>query len=153
MGRSLLALLALFASCSPDDGGGGPPRGAEPAVAPAPAQLRRLTDAEYRNTLRDLFGEALVLPVALEPDLEVDGLVAEGAAQAAVSPLGVERYEDAAYLVGEQVAADRARWSGCAPAGAVDDACAEAVLRPLARMAWRRAPTDPEVTTLVSIAR
>jgi hypothetical protein len=158
-GRVCLLGLSLVGGCAdPQDRPAAPDRGDEPAAVPAPAQLRRLTDAEYRNTLVDLFGEDLVLPVSLEPDLEVDGLVAVGAAQAAISPLGVERYEDAAYLVAEQVAEPgrRSRFADCAqPAGpgGPDDACAEAILGPLARLAWRRAPTDEELGTLVSLSR
>lgn len=130
-------------------------RGDEPVVAAGPAGLRRLTAAEYANAVTDLFGDGLVLPTALEPDLDVDGLNEVGASIAAISPLGVERYEDASYLLADQVAADharRARFDACAPAGA-DDACAEAILRPMARLAWRRSPTDAELDTLVGLGR
>ena len=131
-------------------------RGPEPVIEPAPATLRRLTAAEYTNTLRDLFGEALVLPTSLEPDLDVHGSYEIGAGQTAISPLGVERYEDAAWLVAGQLMGDpalRASIVPCAPAGTADDACAEAAIAPLGRMLWRRSLDASEIATLVGVAR
>jgi hypothetical protein len=47
--------------------------GAAPAVVPDTPRLRRLTQVQYRNALVDLFGDDLVLPVSLEPDVREDG--------------------------------------------------------------------------------
>ena len=51
----------------------------------------------------DLFGQDIVIPTNLEPDSEVDGLLSIGASINSVSPAGVERYEEAAYKIAEQV--------------------------------------------------
>lgn len=144
-------LILGVVACHPADPEG---RGPEPAVAAAPATLRRLTTSEYRHTLVDLFGDDLILPTSLEPDLEVDGLYEVGAAQAALSPLGVEQYEAAAYFVASQVLEDPARRAAivpCTPEGTVDDACTEAFVRAIGRRAWRRTLTDAEVGGLVAI--
>jgi hypothetical protein len=130
-------------------------RGVEPEVPAAEAVLLRLTRASYLDSLVDLFGPELVLPTALEPDLEVEGLYAVGAGQAALSPLGVEQYETAAYLVAEQVMGDeelRARIVPCEPADAGEEACAEAFVRTFGRLAWRRPLTEAEVEGLVALA-
>ncbi|MEQ1567622.1 MAG: DUF1592 domain-containing protein, partial [Myxococcota bacterium] len=149
--------LVSAVGCSADPA---PARGPEPSVAPAAATLRRLTVAEYGNTVRDLFGPAVVLPVSLEPDAEVDGFLAVGAGSAALSPLGVEQYEAASYLIAGQVTGDPALrdavWSfggsPCSPEGDVDDACAGAFLSAAGRGAWRRSLEPEEVDGLVGIA-
>lgn len=104
-------LLLLLACPTPSPSESTPvlePLGPPPAVTPAEPTLRRLTTAQYENSLRDLFGEDLVLPTSLEPDTAVSGLYAVGAAQTSVSPFGVERYEEAAYsLAGQILSEDR----------------------------------------------
>lgn len=129
-------------------------RGEEPAVAPAPATLRKLTRAEYLDTLTDLLGPDVVLPAQLEPDAEVGGLLSVGAGQAAISPLGVEQYETAAYALAGQVARDEAlreRVVGCTPTEVADTACLEGFVRGFGRLAWRRALTEDEVAALVGV--
>jgi hypothetical protein len=149
------ALIALVA-CNGGEGdpAGGPPRAAAPAFAPAPAVLRRLTTDQYLNSVRDLFGESAVLPTALEPDLEVDGLFAEGSALAGVSALGVEQYEDAAYDLAVQLSdpAIHARLVPCEAADGRDDNCAAQALAVFGRRAWRRPVSDAELDLLVTLA-
>jgi hypothetical protein len=147
--RGFLSVCLLLPACK-EEPEPVPVRGAEPTVQPAPSTLRRLTSAEYENSLSDLFGE-IVLPTSLEPDLDVAGSYAVGAGQAAMSPLGVERYEDAAYLVAEQVVAVPG-FVPCVPAGPVDAGCAEQVLRPLGRRLWRRSLSEEELSGLLSLA-
>ena len=67
--------------------------GPEPtAQAPEPV-LRKLTEAQFTNTVSDLFSPDLVLPTRIEPDVEADGLLQVGASEMAISPFGVEQYE------------------------------------------------------------
>lgn len=131
-----------------------PTRGQEPQVTPASASLRRLTGAEYQSSIADLFGD-IVLPTSLEPDLDVNNSYSIGAAITAISPLGVERYEDAAWLIAEQVISDETLHASlvvCTPAGITDTSCAEQVIRPLGRRIWRRSLAEGEVAVLVGIA-
>lgn len=123
-----------------------------PPFEPAPAQLRRLTQPQYRNAVTDLFGE-IVLPARLEPDERVDGLYQIGAHLTTISARGTELYEAAAYQVASQAvdAEHRDRWVGCAPAGVVDRACAEQSLRTLGRRVWRRPLSEVELAQLVEI--
>jgi hypothetical protein len=129
-----------------------PLRGATPVVTPPAPALRRLTQAQYTNSVVSLLGEGLVLPTSLEPDTALEGLYAVGAAATTISPVGVEEYEDAAYSLAEQVMADPARVAavvGCEPGA---DGCATSFVTTFGRRAWRRALTTDEITRLVAIS-
>ncbi|MDP2314659.1 MAG: DUF1592 domain-containing protein [Pseudomonadota bacterium] len=116
--------------------------------------LRRLTEAQYANTVQDLLGDDIVLPASLEPDAEEAGLLSVGAATASVSSLGIERYEDAALLLADQVADQPDRFAAvvpCTPATADDTVCADTFVRTFGRRAWRRPLTDTEAARLASV--
>jgi hypothetical protein len=126
-----------------------------PDVVPAPTALRRLTSAQYRNSVHDLFGAELVIPPGLEPDVEDGGLISLGAALASISPRGVEQYEAAAYSLAEQAMTDpavRGRIVACQPETALDSACAAQFIREFGLTAWRRPLEEDEVTRLTTIA-
>lgn len=124
-----------------------------PSVEPQPPVLRRLTQAQYENAVADLFGADVFVPPDLEPDLRLDGLQSLGVSAAAVSPRGVERYEEAAYVIAEQVLADerRAGVLPCQPVAAGDTECVAQIARDLGRRAWRRPLTDAEVDAFVDL--
>lgn len=127
------------------------PRGAAPAVTPAPPALRRLTQAQYTNAVTDLLGAGLLLPSSLEPDTALEGLYSVGAAATAISPVGVELYEEAAFSLAEQVGADPARAAavyGCEPTEA---GCLRAFVETFGRRAWRRPLSEEEVAAVVSL--
>ena len=112
--------------------------------------LRRLTTAQYERSVVDLLGP-VDLPNALEPDTEDHGLLSVGAAVTGVSGLGVQRYEEASYLLAEQVVASdtlRAHVLPCVPTTADDMACAEQFVRSFGLKAWRRPLLEPEVAAL-----
>jgi len=118
--------------------------------------MSRLTATQYRNTLRDILGEDVVLPQAPEPDEAAGGFIAVGASRTSVSPLGVERFEEAAYNLAAQVMdepARRERLVPCSPTAVTDDACAEQFVTTFGLRAWRRPLAADEVTKLVEIAR
>jgi hypothetical protein len=141
---SAIAAVLAFVGCSPE----------EPAVEPEPPTLRRLTSAQYVNTVHDLVGDDVFVPRAIEPDRRLGGFEAVGASTMAVSPRGVEQYEAAAYDIAEQALGSDGRDSlvGCTPAGTVDTGCATEFVTTFGLRAWRRPLTDEEVTTLVTIA-
>lgn len=154
----LASLSALCAACgSPEPKSAGPTSdelGPPPAVSSDSPRLRRLTQVQYKNAVVDLFGDDLVLPVSLEPDIREEGLKSVGASSTSISPRGVEQYEDAAYDLAEQVVAwpDRvATWMDCDLDEEVTQACAEDLARSLGRRAWRRALDDEEVTAIATV--
>ncbi len=143
---SALAVVTVAATfgCRPD----------EPAVTPEPPTMRRLTGAQYVNSIHDLVGDDVFVPGAIEPDQRLGGFEAVGASTTAVSPRGVEQYEDAAYDIAEQALAPERRDGivPCTPAGTVDPECATQFVSSFGRRAWRRPLTDEQTTRLVSIA-
>ena len=50
------------------------------------ASVPRLTAAQYRNSVQDIFGEDIITPPTLEPDIESGGFTAIGAGISTVSP-------------------------------------------------------------------
>jgi len=59
-----------------------------------PAAMRRLTQAQFYNSIRDLFGEEVVVPDLAEPDVVASGLPSIGASEASYSSRGVELTHD-----------------------------------------------------------
>ena len=116
--------------------------------------IRRLSKAEYGNTLHDLYG--------VDP-LTTDGLPEEVVGQGylnSISPLQSELFLDIANKVVDQVVSPEGkaptevqkRLFGAAPSSCADlRKSARKVARALARDAYRRPPTDAELDVLVGI--
>ena len=124
-------------------------------MAAGEVAMRRLTQAQFRNSILDLFGSDIVVPEIAEPDVLAGGLLAVGASEATYSSRGVESWESASYSIAEQVMDTQERRDTlvtCTPQGAVDSACAEQVFTALGRLTWRRPLTDEEVSRLVAVA-
>ena len=137
--------LALLASCQPE----------APDVDPPSPTLRRLTQAQYTNAVRDLFAPDVLVTDRLEPDQQADGLVEIGASITTISPRGVELYEGSAFeLVTEVMANDAMRDDlvPCTPAAATDTACAEETITRFGKRAWRRPLQADEIAAWVSVA-
>lgn len=116
--------------------------------------IRRLSKVEYGNTLHDLFG----VDPRLAHDLP-DEVLGAGYTNT-LSPLLMEQYLAVANEVLDQViappgappSAEQQRLFGPAPAAGVDTkVAARKVARSLARLAYRRPPTDAEVDLLLRV--
>lgn len=142
-------MLPLLLACVTPD----PPREPPPTLEPAGPVLKRLTAAQYGNSLRDLLGDTLVVPDDLEPDAASDGLLVVGGTVNSLSSLGVEQYETAAFDVAAQALGDETLRARLIPCSTEDDACASAVLEALGRRAWRRPLTDAELGRITDVAR
>jgi hypothetical protein len=116
------------------------------ALAP-PTGLRRLTSAEYDNTLRDLIGDVTrsggaILPADARTPFDNDYTV-QVASKALVDGLDLLAREAVARLL-----ADRPRRDGvvgCTPAGAGDAACFRTFVTRLGRRALRRPLSSDEI--------
>ncbi len=138
------ALLVLGTAC----------RGEMPALRPEPPTLRRLTNDQFANTMRDLLGADVVIPGQLDPDSRVAGLLNAGASLAAFSPRGTENIESFAYILAAQ-AMDPDRRDAllpCTPAGIVDPECSRAFIPQFGRRAWRRPLSTAEVDRMATLA-
>jgi hypothetical protein len=135
-------------------GGGPPPPTSLPAAfEPGPLRLRRLTASQYRNSIRDLLGEA----AAGRLGAEVAGghLTAQSASATAISARELEQLRDGAFAAARGALGDeasRAALVGCAPAGPEDAACARSFLSRIGLRAWRRPLDEEELGRLVGIA-
>jgi Protein of unknown function (DUF1588)/Protein of unknown function (DUF1592)/Protein of unknown function (DUF1595)/Protein of unknown function (DUF1587)/Protein of unknown function (DUF1585) len=130
---------------------GGPSTGSQP---PSTAVLRRITAAQYRNTIADIFGADVVYPT-LEQEPALLGYASVGASSVGTSPVGVERYQAAATAITSTVfatAARRSRLAACAPTKVDDADCATAVLSRLGRTLYRRPLSASESERLVALA-
>ncbi len=124
--------------------------------APFQARMQRLTAGQYRATVADIFGAAIVVP-DLESDSRIAGFDELGAALVSTSARGVELYDAAAASVAKQVLADTARLPttvGCAPASATspDASCAGMFLDRVGRRLFRRPLDVDERARYLSIA-
>ncbi len=129
---------------------------------------RRITEAEYRHAVADVFGAAIKVDGRFEPELRKDGLLAIGAGEASISDAGFAQYFAIARGVADQVLPDlpaqpaqraagqaaRDRVVGCAPARAEapDAVCAEKFVRAYGERLFRRPLTDAEVAARVRLA-
>lgn len=148
---------AAFAACysgGPLDRRAPSTTGPVGAAVASPSGAQRLTQAQYKNAIHDLFGEEIVVPTALEPDIAANGFEAVGAKTSALSTRGVEQYETAAYSIGKQIATNAAllgRVLTCAPAAPDDAACARTFVAGLGPRVYRRPLTDAEIASVSAV--
>ena len=73
--------------------------------------LRRLSPEQYRNTIRDVFGDMIVIQGRfMSTTMRSEGLLEVGASQLSLSPVGFEMAEKIAREVAAQVMAERHRY-------------------------------------------
>jgi hypothetical protein len=120
------------------------------------ANLRRLTEQEYRNSIADIFGEQIEVRGVFEPTIRAGGLAATSTTLLSVTPAGFESFNKMADDIATQViAADYRAKMPCAPqdAKAPDDACAAEILSGYGRLLFRRPLTSDEIEGRVALAR
>jgi hypothetical protein len=147
-----LGATSVGAGCkSEGDNSAGPPDPATVVVDYDPSPLKRLTKAQYGNAVRDVFGDDVVVPTRLEPDVESAGSINIGAGKTTISPRGAELYESAAYDVAAQVVGRLDQFAPCAPAEAGDTACYADIAAQLGLRLWRRPLTSEEVDRVAGV--
>lgn len=108
--------------------------------------LRRLTNDQYRNTVRDLLGVDAGVVDTFVPDERIGAFKSNG-----VAPLGelqVEDYMDAAEVIATEAAVDLGGLLPCDPGAIGEDACAEEFIRTLGPRAYRRPLGEDEIAAL-----
>jgi len=125
--------------------------------ASGPTFLRRLTNAEYRQTLRDLVPMANDPTADFPPDLVQNGFD-NNAESITVSPVHVEAYRAAAEQVAARASsgtAERSAFVGCALDAASATAratCVRSFVERFGRRAWRRPLSPEEVDAFVALS-
>ena len=132
---------------------------AAPAAAPEfrIVAMRRLTEAQYRNSIADIFGADIRVAGRFEPIVRpVHELIASGARESAISPSGLEQFDSMARVIAAQVfdEAHRAQFVPCQPADAAksDDDCAGPTLAALGGVLLRRPLTGDEIAFYTKLA-
>ena len=125
----------------------------------APSQqvtsLRRLTQAEYRNSVADIFGPEIEVRGSFEPTIRIAGLQAASTSTLSVTPVGFESFTQMADSIATQVVSEKYRSKlSCKPkdAKAPDDACSKQVLDHYGMMLFRRPLTDSELKAAVNLS-
>ena len=136
------------------DGDGGEDGGVEAQCVDAPRQigatsLKRLTQSQYRNTVRDLLGLDATMAEGFAPDERVGAFKSN--ATAPVVDLQVEQYMDAAELLAEEYVADLPAHLPCDPTAIGEAACAEEWLRELLPRAYRQPVSDADVQRVMDV--
>lgn len=119
-----------------------------------PSSLRRLTEAQYRATIADAFGDDIKVSGRFEPEMRVQGMLAAGSRTLGLTPGGLENYEAMARGIASQVvdADHRVRLVGCGPTAAdnAGRACAVAFFDRVALRIFRRPLQTSERDVLVA---
>src|SRR5690606_35233804 len=112
---------------------------------------RRLTAAEYANSVSDLLGVDASDVVATFPvDAAVNGFTNNAAAQAFLLT-NARAYQDAAEEVADRFVAGGEAAIGCTPTGSADDACLRGFIRAFASAAYRRPEAEVDVDGLATL--
>ena len=117
---------------------------------------RRLTESQYRHTIRDLFGADIKIDGRFEPEKRQAGLLAIGRSDLSVTTSGLEQYFAMAQSIADQALDPkrRTRIVGCAPAAPAqfDRACASRFIAGHGQMLLRRPLTAGEVAARLAAA-
>jgi hypothetical protein len=163
-GMAVLAALALgLAGCgSPERSASEAPLAAvkadvaEPVIKGGTPDMRRLTDAQYRNIVGDIFGHQITVVGNASLFGRTAGLLAVGARTSRITPSEFEQYYTRARLVAQAVVAPQNRDSiiPCTPASATaaDNACAQQFFSAVGPLLFRRPLHDQELQTAVVVA-
>jgi len=125
-------------------------------TAPLIVATRRITEMQYKHTVRDLFGADIVINGRFEPERRENLLLAIGSSMLSISAAGFDQYFAMAKTISEQIFDEkrRSRTLQCQPADAriADDACTETFVREYGRRLFRRPLTDDEVAARITLA-
>lgn len=129
----------------------------EPATSGAAANIRRLSEVQYKTIIADIFGPTIEIKGRFEPEVRESGLLEVGNGKVSITATGLEQYDAIARGVASQVMDEkhRATFITCQPAERTkpDDACAAEFLSKVGKLLYRRPMTEPELMEKVRVAR
>ena len=127
-----------------------------PAVAGGGPTLRLLSEPQYRSVIADLYGQEISVGGSFDPLVRTDGLLTVGAAQAHITPAGIEQFDRMARSIASQVMAPEMRdvFVPCRPKAqtAADNACARQFFASTGRMLYRHDLSEEEEQTPTVLA-
>ena len=128
------------------------------ATAPASTAVRArlITQPQYINTLRIMFGSNVKYPPVLAPLNRVGGLIELGASSAVITGGALDRFDGAARTIAKDVFSPMHReyLMPCRPASeaTADDACARRYFGRVGHLLFRRPLSEKELTGYVAMA-
>ena len=129
----------------------------ETQIASAPVRARLITQPQYVNTLRAIFGPNIRYPAQLAPLNRTGGLVEIGASSAVVTGGTFDRFDNAARQIAKDVfdPSHREYLMSCRPKNQAqpDDACARKFIAQISPLLFRRALADDELKAYTGMAR
>ena len=153
MACSCLALAACIGNIGDGDGEGPDGKTAVEQSGWAAPSMRRLTAAQYVNSVQDVFGDHIVLDRDIVEDETNELFLSMGASKVGSGEYAVELYHQAALSIAAQVVADASSQpalQGCAPFEP-GDACIAEALTNYAEQLWRRPVSGEEIAPIASI--
>lgn len=130
---------------------------AEPEAVAGPAVMRRLTEAQYRASIADIFAPDIPIVGRFERGLRVDGLLAVGSSQSGISAFSLEQYDASARGIAEQIVSPERRGQlvPCRPRSETrfDRGCATRFVEHYGERLFRRPLTRVERDRFVQAAR
>jgi len=119
-------------------------------VIPPPGGMRRLTPAQYVESVRLMLGSAAAEAANPPPLPQLGTFDSETVVNEPLTPIDIELYESSALAIGSAVMGDTSTLASMATCinTSQDDACYESIAQELGRFAWRRPLTADEVSTI-----
>lgn len=128
----------------------------EPDPVGGPVLLRRLTESQYRDSVRDIFGPEIPVVARFEPGLRDEGLIAVGTSASGMSAFAIEQYDAAAQSVANAVFSEelREQFMSCTPVSptAFDRECAESFIQHYGQQLFRRPLTSEQAQRYLEVA-
>jgi hypothetical protein len=119
--------------------------------------MRRLSEAQYKNAISEVFGSDINVPGRFDPRVREDGLLGIGDSKVNVTPSGFEQYNDRAHGIAAQVLDDqhRSKFLNCALSSpsAFDEACARQFFAKYGRLLFRRPLSDSEIVSVLKLSQ
>src|ERR1700722_1902210 len=119
-------------------------------LSPGATPLRRLTQGEYNNTVRDLLGDTSSPASALPPD-QRRGDFSNTAVALTVSPLLAQSYETAAEALATTALGHLSTIVACDTTTTGEDACATQFVTTFGKRAFRRPLTTDEQSAFMAL--
>jgi hypothetical protein len=119
-------------------------------LSPGASPLRRLTQAEYDNTVRDLLGDTTSPATAFPPD-QRQGDFSNTAVALTVSPLLAQSYQSAAEALATTAVGHLSTIVPCDTAAMGEEACATQFIATFGKRALRRPLTQDEQSGFMAL--
>jgi hypothetical protein len=114
--------------------------------------LRRLSRAQYDNTIRDLLGDTSRPAQAFLAE-EIPGAYAGGVALTQAAPAAVEQYEKAAETLAATAVKNLTKLLPCQPTATTEESCVQMFISTFGTRAYRRPLADDERAGLLAVYR